>query len=284
MIIAKMGLLWCGGVLFLIEAAGHQIQYSSSWAFVPLITTALALLPPSRAFLSRLLGWKAPRTALIVLLIGGTGVSMMVMDEARRKDTVAVAKGFASDAEMTRAASFGLTSSADLSAHDAKEKVKAEEAAAKAAAEVAEAERKTPITKCENLPYSASIETFTNSQTTVVCREMLRVLEGVTVEDLKTFEKAVYLLSAKGYKTDAYKQIAAELVDIIRLRGLYDHEPRWKPTIEVVWKSFSAFNGVVTPADVELFLSSAGPMAKTLSDDGLLSMIIVMKRQYQRGE
>ena len=59
MIIAKMGLLWCGGVLFLIEAAGHQIQYSSSWAFVPLITTALALLPPSRAFLSRLLGWKA---------------------------------------------------------------------------------------------------------------------------------------------------------------------------------------------------------------------------------
>jgi hypothetical protein len=39
----------------------------------------------------------------------------------------------------------------------------------------------------------------------------------------------------------------------------------------------------VTPKDVIAFLSSAGPTAKTLSDDGLLNIIILMKRQRQRG-
>lgn len=81
----------------------------------------------------------------------------------------------------------------------------------------------TPVTRCENLPPSASIEVFGSAETTAVCREMLKILEGVTARDLRNFQQAAFLLSAKeGYKERDYKQITAELVDIIRLRGLYD--------------------------------------------------------------
>ncbi len=142
----------------------------------------------------------------------------------------------------------------------------------------------TPITRCEDLPASAHIEVFSRSETKEVCLEVSRILEGVTVDDLVTFEKASFLLSVKGYKKDDYKQITAELVDIIRLRGLYDKQPRWKPTLDLVYKSYVAFNGIVKPSDIDLFLRGAGPMAKTLSDEGLLSMIIYMKQKYQRGD
>jgi hypothetical protein len=44
------------------------------------------------------------------------------------------------------------------------------------------------------------------------------------------------------------------------------------------------FSGIVTPKDVVELLGSAGPMAKTLSDDGLKDMIILMKIQRQKGQ
>jgi hypothetical protein len=136
---------------------------------------------------------------------------------------------------------------------------------------------KTPVTQCDELPYSASISVFSRAETTAVCREVLRILEGVTVVDLQFFERAAYMFSAKGYEERNYKQITAELVDIIRLRGLYDKPARWQPTTDLVFKSYVGLNGIVTPRDVEQLLSSAGPMAKTLSDDGLLSMIVLIK-------
>ena len=88
---------------------------------------------------------------------------------------------------------------------------------------------------------------------------MIKVLEGATIEDLRTFEKAAFILSAKGYGDGDYKKITAELVDIIRLRGLYDKQPRWRPTIDVVFKSYVAFNGVVTPKDIDIFLRKFRP-------------------------
>jgi hypothetical protein len=45
----------------------------------------------------------------------------------------------------------------------------------------------TPVTQCDNLPVTASIEVFSNAQTDAVCKEMLRILEGVTVTDIRTF-------------------------------------------------------------------------------------------------
>ena len=158
-------------------------------------------------------------------------------------------------------------------------------AAAPFAAHAAEtAPDKTPVTQCDSLPPSAAIEVFSRSDAIPLCRQVLRVLEGVTVDDLRTFEKAAYLFSRYGYEAGDYARITGELVEIIRLRGLYDQQPRWLPTIELALKSYQAFNGIVTPRDIVLLLKSSGPMAKTLSDDGLTTMIIVMKRQRQQGD
>lgn len=140
--VAKTVLLWIGGVLFLLTAGGHQLQFPESKAFIGLVVAGLALLPPSRAILSRLISLTLSRTALIVLLIGGIGLVMMGMDDGKKKDAEAQAKGYASQFDVTRAQSLGFASPADLAAHDAKLKAEADAAAARAAADAAEAKRK----------------------------------------------------------------------------------------------------------------------------------------------
>lgn len=47
--IIKSVLLWFGGVMFLLTAGGHQIQFPGSKSFIGLVMAALALLPPTRA-------------------------------------------------------------------------------------------------------------------------------------------------------------------------------------------------------------------------------------------
>jgi hypothetical protein len=141
----------------------------------------------------------------------------------------------------------------------------------------------TPVTQCEGLPPSVSISVMSWSDTTKVCREMARVLEGIRRKDITNFEKAVYLLQRQGYEKDN-TQIARDLVEIIRLRGLYDKPDRWYGTNDLIIRSWTAFNGAVGPSQVISFLRAAGPAAKRLSDDGLGNMIILMKQQYQRGD
>ncbi len=154
-----------------------------------------------------------------------------------------------------------------------------------AAAGAAADEDRTPVMQCDNLPLTASIEVFTKTQTVAVCKEMLRVLEGVTISDLRSFSKAAFLLSAQGYEEGNYSQIARELVDVIRLRGFYNQQARWYPTLDAINRSWTAFNGVIGPRKIQEFLRAAGPQAaKSLSDDGLLTAIIVMKNLHQRGE
>jgi hypothetical protein len=141
----------------------------------------------------------------------------------------------------------------------------------------------TPVVQCEGLPLSVSIMVMTWSETTKVCREMARVLEGVRRKDITNFEKAIYVLQHQGYEADN-SQVAKELVEIIRLRGLYDKPDRWYGTNDLIVRSWNAFNGAVGPRQVISFLRAAGPdAAKSLSDDGLSKMIILMKRQHQRG-
>jgi hypothetical protein len=142
----------------------------------------------------------------------------------------------------------------------------------------------TAVAQCDGLPPSVTIAVMTGSDTTRICREMVRVLEGVRRKDVTTFEKAAYVMQHNGYAKDGV-QIAQELVEINRLRGLYDKPDRWYDTINLIVKTRTGFNGVVSPAHVITFLRKAGPdAAKGLSDDGLVSMIILMKRQYQSGD
>ena len=148
----------------------------------------------------------------------------------------------------------------------------------------------TPVAKCEGLPPSVSIQVFSWKETTKVCQEMIQVLEGIRHKDITNFEKAVMVLhfsspeltGAPSYGTDNMK-ILKELIEIIRLRGLYDKPDRWFDTNELIVKSWNGFSGAVSPHDVIDFLRSSGPVAKTLSDDGLVNMIILIKRQHQSG-
>src|SRR5579862_6843954 len=83
----------------------------------------------------------------------------------------------------------------------------------------------TAVKGCDNLPASASIEVSSWSDTAKICREMLKVLEGVTIHDLQTLEKGVYVLSFSDYEKGQYAQIASEFVDIIRLGGSTTKRP-----------------------------------------------------------
>lgn len=146
-------------------------------------------------------------------------------------------------------------------------------------------EDRTPVTRCDDLPSNASIEVFSKAETSAVCAEMLRILEGVTVADLHNFSKAAFLLSAEGYAEGNYSKIARELVDIVRLRGLYDQRSRWFPTIDLVYRSWIAFKGIIGPREIQELLRAAGPQAaKALSDDGLQTAIVVMKNLHQSGD
>jgi hypothetical protein len=143
----------------------------------------------------------------------------------------------------------------------------------------------TPIETCENLPKTASIEVFTPRETAATCKEMLRIMEGITIADIRSFSKAAYVLSRSGYQEGNYSQIVRELVDIIRLRGLFNSRPRWYKTNDFVVRCWTAFHGIVSPKDIQAFLISAGPdAAKSLSDDGFQNMVFVLKELRQRGD
>jgi hypothetical protein len=141
----------------------------------------------------------------------------------------------------------------------------------------------TPVNACESLPHSVELVVMSRSDTEKVCNIMLRVLEGVRNKDITGFAKYAFVINAKGYEKERTR-IVAELVEIIRLRGLYDKPNRWEETNDIIYRSFVAFHGAVTPADTIAFLNGAGTAAKSLSDDGLLKMLIVIKRTYQSGE
>lgn len=139
--IAKSFLLWAGGVLLLLAAAGHQIEFPGSKASIWLIVASLLLLPPSRLLIGRLITLTVSVTTLLLLLIGGSGLVQVGMKITEKKDSEARTIGYSSDVDLQRAKSLGLTSAADLAEHDAKLKAAAEAAAAKVAAEAAEAKR-----------------------------------------------------------------------------------------------------------------------------------------------
>jgi hypothetical protein len=141
----------------------------------------------------------------------------------------------------------------------------------------------TPVPICDNMPVAATIEVMSKSEAEGICRAM-GLLEGVRVKDIRAFSKASALLSSKGCKGTT-SDIAKQLVEIIRLRGLYDKRDRWFPTLDIVFRTYVAFNGVVAPSDAIAFLRSAGPVAsKGLSDDGFKTMLIVIKEQKQQGD
>ena len=144
-------------------------------------------------------------------------------------------------------------------------------------------EDRTPIAQCDTLPGSGSIELLTNAETRMVCEEMLRILNGVTVADLREFSKAAAMLSVKGYKPGQEVEIVRELVEIIRLRGLAKNEPRWSLTVDLVWRLWVAEHGLISPRTVREFLASAGTKAKSITDEALHDFMIGIAVAHKNG-
>lgn len=142
----------------------------------------------------------------------------------------------------------------------------------------------TPIENCANLPPSASIDVFSWRETEVVCKRILRVVDGLRISDIRYFEKGAWVLAHNDCGPSSKMDAIDDIVEVIRLRGLFDKSDRWHDTIDVIWKSCIGLNGAVSTSDIIAFLAASGKMSKTLSDDGLISMIVIMKNKHQRGE
>ena len=140
----------------------------------------------------------------------------------------------------------------------------------------------TPTPMCDQMPSSAVISALTAAEAFRICKEM-GLLDGVRVKDIRTFSKAAVVLSHEGYD-GSLSEITKQLVTIVRLRGLYDKPERWYPNVDLVVRTYQAFNGVVTPLDAIGFLAGAGDAAKTFSDKGFGTMLIYLKERKQQGD
>lgn len=140
----------------------------------------------------------------------------------------------------------------------------------------------TPVPMCDAMPASAVISALPSADALRICRAM-GLLDGVRVKDIRAFSKAAVVLSHEGYEASLV-EITKQLVEIVRLRGLYDKPDRWYPNIDLIVRSYQAFNGVVTPLDADAFLAAAGDAAKTLSDKGFGMMLIYIKERKQQGD
>jgi hypothetical protein len=144
----------------------------------------------------------------------------------------------------------------------------------------------TLITDCAALPPAASINFYARGQIERFCQTITGVLEGVRVRDLRYFEKGALVVTSSGCESDSETADKAikQLVEIVRLRGQYKSPAKWAGTLDLVARTCQAFKGVVTPSVIIALLRSAGPAAKTASDDALLMMLVMVKQRYQRGD
>jgi len=142
----------------------------------------------------------------------------------------------------------------------------------------------TPVTQCDGLPSSLSLDNaFSWSQTANICRQMLRTLDGIRRKDIANFSLAIWSMRNKGYDAD-YLQVAKELIEIIRLRGLYNKPDRWKDANDVIYGTWVALNGSVSAKQVIAILRNTDEQrARALSDDGLRRIIVYAKQQNQSG-
>jgi hypothetical protein len=80
-----------------------------------------------------------------------------------------------------------------------------------------------------------------------------------------------------GYKRGQYDQIISEVAQIIKLRGQAQKPDRWPYTADIVFKAYSDSNAAITPTDFIRVLSGAVPLAETVSDGGLIKLMLLYK-------
>jgi hypothetical protein len=102
-----------------------------------------------------------------------------------------------------------------------------------------------------------------------ICEKMARRMgHNPSVKLFRNLSKTVYFLNEKGLK-DGMEANAYQMMRIAESRGQTQDDDAMIATFNIVFKIFVGMEGRVTPKDINVLLSQAGPGAKKMSDDGL---------------
>ncbi|MRW86375.1 hypothetical protein GJ698_20075 [Pseudoduganella sp. FT26W] len=129
--------------------------------------------------------------------------------------------------------------------------------------------------------YPVHISMLDVEETSAVCEKMARAMgHNPSVKQLRHLARAVGLLSVQGRTKDVVGT-AYQFMRVVEVRGQLKNEQAMYATIELVFKIANGTDGRVMPKDLNVFLTSLGKGAKTMSDQGLInsaSMLSIMKQ------
>jgi hypothetical protein len=118
--------------------------------------------------------------------------------------------------------------------------------------------------------YPVRISLLSVGETATVCDKMARAMgHNPSVKQLRQLAKTVALLNVQG-RTDDIGGTAYQFMRIVEERGQLKNDEAMRATIEVVFKIANGTDGRVMPKDLDVFLTSLGKGAKTMSDEGLM--------------
>jgi hypothetical protein len=129
------------------------------------------------------------------------------------------------------------------------------------------------------------IDTLSFTDEAAICKVMRSSLGRFpSVALARALCKAIVVMQVAGDSREKAKDIAYQMMNIVEARGQKDDKAIYG-TFNTVTKIHNGTGGHVTPKDLNVFLRSAGPMAKTLSDDGLISMAtLIWEEKKDRGD
>jgi len=144
----------------------------------------------------------------------------------------------------------------------------------------------SPVTSCDwNNMDKQGLNVLSWADEADVCVTMQATLgRPPSVALVRKLSKAISVMQAAGSK-DTTKDTAYQMMNIVEARGKEKDNKAIDSTFETVTKIFNGTQGHVTPRDINIFLRSSGPMAKTISDDGIISMAaIIWEDKKSHGE
>ncbi|MBO0755731.1 MAG: hypothetical protein J2P54_07710 [Bradyrhizobiaceae bacterium] len=132
------------------------------------------------------------------------------------------------------------------------------------------------------------IDDLSPAELVPMCRAAMRtmgIFGGPKFTDFRYLVDYTEAMSkVAGYKRGQYDQIISEVAQIIKLRGQSQKPERWPYTADIVFRTYSTSNAAITPTDFIGVLSGAGPLAETVSDDGLIRLMLVGKHERDNNE
>jgi hypothetical protein len=135
----------------------------------------------------------------------------------------------------------------------------------------------TPLKSCTwDSVDSLRIKGLSHDDQVSICNTMQIALGRPASVGLARKMSNLVIIMQIGGSADTAKEITYQTMNVVEARGKVDNDKAIDGSMETIAKIFSGSQGHVTPRDLNVFLRSAGPTAKTLSDDGLLRMAAVI--------